>query len=90
LVRRQHFVAGHGYTLVHSIFAYPAQRNASFIITDVSNADDCRSMVVRTVDTYGRIDIAFNNADVGRAGKLIEEEDEAGFASVLAVNLLGA
>jgi len=63
---------------------------AAFVKADVSKEDDCRTMVARTVELYGRLDIAFNNAGIGRAGKLIADEDEAGFVSVLATNLLGA
>jgi NAD(P)-dependent dehydrogenase (short-subunit alcohol dehydrogenase family) len=32
--------------------------------TDVANESDVRSLVERTVDTYGRLDYAFNNAGI--------------------------
>jgi NAD(P)-dependent dehydrogenase (short-subunit alcohol dehydrogenase family) len=63
---------------------------AAFVTADVSKEEDCRTMVARTIETYGRLDIAFNNAGIGRAGKLIADEEEAGFVNVLATNLLGA
>ena len=63
---------------------------AAFVKADVSKEDGCHAMVARTVETFGRLDIAFNNAGIGRAGKLIADEEEAGFVSVLATNLLGA
>ena len=35
-----------------------------FMKTDVANEDDVRSMVDKTVKTYGRLDYAFNNAGI--------------------------
>ena len=38
---------------------------ASHIRTDVSDADDAERMVAHAIDTYGRLDIAVNNAGIG-------------------------
>jgi len=35
-----------------------------FVKTDVSNEDDVKSLVEKTIKTYGRLDYAFNNAGV--------------------------
>jgi NAD(P)-dependent dehydrogenase (short-subunit alcohol dehydrogenase family) len=35
-----------------------------FVRTDVTNEDDVKAMVAVAVDTYGRLDIAFNNAGI--------------------------
>ena len=35
-----------------------------FVKTDVTNEDDVRSLVEKTVKTYGRLDYAFNNAGI--------------------------
>jgi NAD(P)-dependent dehydrogenase (short-subunit alcohol dehydrogenase family) len=39
--------------------------NATFVKCDVSKAADVEAMIKKTVDTYGRLDCAFNNAGVG-------------------------
>ena len=38
---------------------------AVFVKADVSRADDVEAMVNRCVETYGRVDCAFNNAGAG-------------------------
>lgn len=41
---------------------------ASFVQCDVSNEEQVRAMVEKTVELYGRLDCAFNNAGVGPDG----------------------
>lgn len=51
---------------------------AIWIKTDVSQADQVEAMLRKTIDTYGRLDYAFNNAGSGGKGGWtaeIEEED---------------
>ena len=38
---------------------------ALFIKTDVSNPADCENLVIQTVEKYGRLDYACNNAGIG-------------------------
>jgi NAD(P)-dependent dehydrogenase (short-subunit alcohol dehydrogenase family) len=60
-----------------------------FVKTDVSIARDVENLVQKTLETYGQLDCAFNNAGVsGPVGPLfqIEEQD---FEHVLDVNLKG-
>jgi NAD(P)-dependent dehydrogenase (short-subunit alcohol dehydrogenase family) len=69
--------------------------DAFFVKCDVSNADEVKNMVDRCVQTYGRLDYAFNNAGVGADGKRLMEYDlvnlpEADWDRVIAVNLKGA
>src|SRR5947209_20451531 len=40
---------------------------AAFIRADVAKETDAKAMVDFTVDTYGRLDVAFNNAGVERS-----------------------
>ncbi len=47
--------------------------NASYIQTDVTNPEDVKRMINHTVDTFGRIDGAFNNAGVLRDTGRIHE-----------------
>ena len=38
---------------------------AVFIKADVSKASECENLVQQTLKTFGRVDIAFNNAGIG-------------------------
>jgi NAD(P)-dependent dehydrogenase (short-subunit alcohol dehydrogenase family) len=61
---------------------------ARFVVTDVSKAIDCKKLVDETVQAYGRLDLAFNNAGIMATGhRPIGEEDEADFDRIIAVNL---
>ena len=67
---------------------------ATSLIADVAKPDDITAMVARTVETYGRLDCAFNNAGangamVGQAGKRTAEWSEEGFDKIIQVNLKG-
>ena len=60
------------------------------VACDVTKAEDVRAMVAATVDAFGRLDAAVNNA--GIAGSLddrLHEADDLMFEQVLAVNLRG-
>lgn len=41
---------------------------ATFVRCDVTKRDDVRALVRAAVDTYGRLDIMFNNAGINRGG----------------------
>lgn len=60
-----------------------------FVAADVANPDDCRKLVERTVQAYGRLDAACNNAGIG--GDLAPTADYTleGWNKVIAVNLTG-
>lgn len=63
--------------------------DALFVAADVSRADDCRVLVERTVQRWGRLDVACNNAGIG--GELAPTADyplEA-WQQVIGVNLTG-
>lgn len=62
---------------------------AAFVKTDVSKAEDVRQMVKFTVDTYGRLDIALNNAAITPDDKPIADLDEAYWDRLMAVDLKG-
>jgi NAD(P)-dependent dehydrogenase (short-subunit alcohol dehydrogenase family) len=62
---------------------------AIFVKTDVTEAGDCERAVERAVQTFGRLDVAFNNAGVLAFGKAVAEVDEAEWDHVLDVNLKG-
>ena len=61
---------------------------AEFFACDVSGSDDNEALVARTVERFGRLDFAHNNAGIGVHNLLHETEDED-FDRVIAVNLRG-
>jgi NAD(P)-dependent dehydrogenase (short-subunit alcohol dehydrogenase family) len=61
---------------------------------DVSRDADVRTMIAAVVDTYGRLDCAFNNAGIAgwqveAVGKKTAEWSEEAFDRMIAVNLKG-
>jgi NAD(P)-dependent dehydrogenase (short-subunit alcohol dehydrogenase family) len=62
---------------------------AIFVRTDVSSAADVRKLVKTTVDTFGRLDIAFNNAGVKATTAPLIDQTEADFDRDIAVDLKG-
>lgn len=62
---------------------------AIFIKCDVSKPADVKTMVEKTIATFGRLDYAFNNAGIeGKQGKTVECSEE-NFDQTIAVNLKG-
>jgi NAD(P)-dependent dehydrogenase (short-subunit alcohol dehydrogenase family) len=49
-----------------------AKGEAIFVQADVTKASDIEAMVKKTLETYGRLDYAFNNAGSGTSGKIVE------------------
>ena len=56
---------------------------------DVADVDSMRNLVGRAVDTYGRLDMAFNNASGGPMPAPLAEIDPAGFDQGIATNIRG-
>lgn len=50
--------------------------DAIFLKTDVSQASEIEALVNKTVDIYGRLDCAFNNAGVSKMCSLIDSSEE--------------
>ncbi|MEC0089481.1 SDR family NAD(P)-dependent oxidoreductase [Paenibacillus macquariensis] len=61
---------------------------AIFVQTDVSNYEDVESLVQKSVDTYGRIDVMFNNAGIGRLTPVLDQ-DMKDYHAVINVNQHG-
>jgi 3-oxoacyl-[acyl-carrier protein] reductase len=60
----------------------------TFIHSNVTDTDQIKQMVQRTLDTYGRIDILVNNAGITIDG-LLTKMDEESWEKVISVNLTG-
>jgi NAD(P)-dependent dehydrogenase (short-subunit alcohol dehydrogenase family) len=61
---------------------------ATFVQADVAVEDDVRNLVAKTVEAYGRLDVAFNNAGVELAGPIVETE-EADHKRIFDINVWG-
>lgn len=62
---------------------------ATFIKTDVSDSNSVQAMVTNTVETYGRLDCAFNNAGVGGTSKPLHEFPEDIYDRTIAIDQKG-
>ena len=63
--------------------------DATFVKTDVSKAAEVEALVNQTVETYGQLDCAFNNAGIEGAAKFTTECIEEEFERTIAVNVTG-
>jgi NAD(P)-dependent dehydrogenase (short-subunit alcohol dehydrogenase family) len=63
--------------------------DGTFVKTDVANEDDVRSLVEKTVDTYGRLDYAFNNAGIEEVMTPFLDQTSAKFDQIMNTNVRG-
>jgi NAD(P)-dependent dehydrogenase (short-subunit alcohol dehydrogenase family) len=76
-----------GQALVEELRAAGAE--AEFVRADVRHEDDVSNLIDRTVERFGRLDIAVNNAGTeGRPGALTEQTADA-YRAVFDTNVLG-
>ncbi len=66
-----------------------ADREAMFIETDVSKADQVQALVEKTEKTHGRLDFAFNNAGVEQMVSTLPDCTEEEWNRVIDTNLKG-
>jgi NAD(P)-dependent dehydrogenase (short-subunit alcohol dehydrogenase family) len=62
---------------------------AVYVPADVSEAAACEALVQRTLDHFGQLDIAFNNAGIGGAAALVADYPVEAWDKVIAINLSG-
>jgi NAD(P)-dependent dehydrogenase (short-subunit alcohol dehydrogenase family) len=62
---------------------------AIFVKANVSKAAEAEAMVQKAIDTYGRLDCAYNNAGVGEPLKRVHKTSEDNWDRVMATNLKG-
>lgn len=77
----------HGKQAVENIKA--AGGEASFVKADTSKAEDVEALVKKTVEIYGRLDIACNNAGIGGEQALTGDYSLDSWRKVLSINLDG-
>jgi NAD(P)-dependent dehydrogenase (short-subunit alcohol dehydrogenase family) len=68
---------------------HEAGGEAIFIKCDVSKTSDVQAMVEKTVQTFGRLDYAFNNAGIEGESSITHEVTEENFEKVISINLKG-
>jgi NAD(P)-dependent dehydrogenase (short-subunit alcohol dehydrogenase family) len=56
-------------------------------VTDVGDADSMRSLVQLAVDSFGRLDVAFNNAGIEQSHTSTADTTEADFDKLMTVNV---
>lgn len=66
-----------------------ASGQAAFQLTDIANAKDCEALVQFAIDTYGRLDCAFNNSGIQREFGPIHETAVKDLSETIDVNLKG-
>jgi NAD(P)-dependent dehydrogenase (short-subunit alcohol dehydrogenase family) len=60
-----------------------------FVKADVSKTADVQALIKRTVETFGSVDVAFNNAGIEGIWVPIAEQAEEDFDRVVAINIKG-
>ncbi|MFJ5771769.1 SDR family NAD(P)-dependent oxidoreductase [Psychrobacillus sp. NPDC093180] len=62
---------------------------ATFVKVDISNSELVQNMIKETVATYGRLDVAVNNAALTPDDKLAADFDEDYFNKLISIDLTG-
>jgi NAD(P)-dependent dehydrogenase (short-subunit alcohol dehydrogenase family) len=85
-------LAGRRQALLEKVVAEAGPRGHQLleVPTDVSKADSVHELFVKTKETFGRLDVLFNNAGVGAPPVLLEDLPFSQWQNVLDINLTGA
>ncbi|CAL5350556.1 unnamed protein product [Camellia sinensis] len=76
--------------LGQSVSADIGLSTCTYIHCDVTNEDHIKNAVDKTVETYGKLDIMFNNAGISDPNKpRVVDNEKADFERVLSVNVTG-
>jgi NAD(P)-dependent dehydrogenase (short-subunit alcohol dehydrogenase family) len=76
-----------GQSLAQELRTFGAE--AEFVPADVRREDEVRTLVDRTVERFGRLDVAVNNAGTEGARGPITEQSAETYAAVFDTNVLG-
>lgn len=66
-----------------------ADGEATFIKVDVAQAAEVEALVAKTVETYGRLDCAYNNAGIAGRTARVADDTEENWDRILSINLKG-
>lgn len=69
--------------------AMSAGFDMGYVVADVTQSDQVKNYVNKTIEMYGKIDLFFNNAGIDGEVNLTENYSEATFDKVMAVNVKG-
>jgi len=85
-------LAGRRKELLEKVVVEGAARsgNALAVATDVSDPASVRALFAQTKQTFGRLDLLFNNAGVGAPGINLEDLSYEQWKNVVDINLTGA
>ena len=83
-------LAGRRADLLEQVAALSGAGNRALAVeTDVANPEAVKNLFARTLQTFGRLDVLFNNAGTGAPAIPLEEMSFEKLKSVIDVNLLG-
>ncbi|WP_319420630.1 SDR family oxidoreductase [Pleurocapsa sp. FMAR1] len=60
-----------------------------FVRSDVSNESDVKALVQKTIEAYGKLDCAFNNAGIDPPSKSLHEQSIKDFDKLMSINVRG-
>lgn len=60
-----------------------------YVQTDVANVNDLKNMVNTTIEKFGRLDFAFNNAGVEELPSPLSQKTEAAYQHLMDINVKG-
>jgi NAD(P)-dependent dehydrogenase (short-subunit alcohol dehydrogenase family) len=60
-----------------------------FVRSDISSETDVKTLIEKTVASYGRLDCAFNNAGIDLPAKPLHEQSVEDFDKLMAINVRG-
>jgi NAD(P)-dependent dehydrogenase (short-subunit alcohol dehydrogenase family) len=76
-----------GHEVIAEIKAFGGE--AIFAKTDVSKASDVKAMIERTLQTFGRLDYAFNNAGIEETLTPLSNQTEEAYDQIMDINVKG-
>ncbi len=60
-----------------------------FVKTDVAKEDEVKSLIEKTIKTYGRLDYAFNNAGIAEVPTAFADQTSTVFDNIMNINVKG-
>ncbi len=75
--------------LIETQSAFKGTGAAIFIRADVTQPTEVQAMVAKTVEVFGRLDCAFNNAGIEIENQALHECPDDSFDKTMAVNVKG-